>query len=111
MIALYDELQSHTFKDCQSHCLNIAGCCAPEYCERTRAFAKETYGVTLEETGHPVLPFMSEIGCTVKPYLRPECTEFICCIRKHGKKPGDPRWTQKYFALRRKILMIELRNR
>lgn len=110
LIPLYDELQKHTFADCKRHCDNIVGCCQPAYCERTRQFAAE-HGVTLADTGHPTLPFMTDIGCSVQPWLRPECTEYSCTIRDNGKRAGDARWTDRYYELRRKILMARMKQR
>lgn len=106
-IRLYDELQKHTIADCNKFC-NTKTCCVNAYCERTQKFARETYGVELEPTGHPTLLFMTDTGCSVAPHLRPECTEYVCCIRDHGGRSGDPVWTEKYYALRRKILFNEI---
>jgi hypothetical protein len=112
LIPLYDQLQKHTFKDCVKFCNSIASCCQPAYCEKTRTFAAEQYGITLEDTGlHPTLPFMTDTGCSVAPHLRPECTEYSCTIREIGKRLGDATWTTEYYAIRRKILNIQIASR
>lgn len=74
-----------------------------------RSIAKEQWGIELEETGHPTLPFMSATGCTVDPHLRPNCTLHTCDINGLGFKRGDQKWTDRYFKLRAKIEKLEFK--
>jgi|PlaIllAssembly_1097288.scaffolds.fasta_scaffold00016_27 hypothetical protein len=108
LVVLYDKMQKHTIKDCNKYC-NVKTCCQPEYCERARRFAKERYNVTLEDTGQDArLPFMTPTGCVVPPHLRPECTVYVCCIRDQGQRHGNPKWTERYYDLRKQIFWLEL---
>lgn len=61
--------------------------------------ALEFFGVSLEETGHPTLPFMGPGGCTVAPHLRPVCSVHTCGIGSFGSS-GDTAWDQRYWELR-----------
>lgn len=70
-------------------------------------YAKERYGIVLERTSHPTLPFMGENGCTVAPYLRPICSLHQCGICSMGSLKGDPKWTSEYFRLREAIDILE----
>lgn len=109
IVTLYDALYRHTYPECKFRC-DRDQCCDASYCEEARRFSKETYGIDLEDTGHPDLPFMGASGCVVPPHLRPKCTAFLCTIRDRREKVGDPKWTRKYYELRRKILKQRIRD-
>lgn len=104
---LYRQMADLTLPECRDTCRIPFYCCSPHACQVTRSWAKEKYGIELEETDHPILPFMGERGCTVAPYLRPLCTVHTCDINSFGYKPGDDQWTDRYFALRDKIADLE----
>lgn len=53
-------------------------CCDHKYCEEAVRFAREKYGVELQRTNNPDLPFMGDNGCTVAPHLRPICAMHVC---------------------------------
>jgi hypothetical protein len=63
--------------------------------------------VTQYKTDHPTLPFMSDSGCTLPPYLRPLCTLHTCEVNAFGCKRADTKWTEKYFDLREQIEITE----
>lgn len=111
IVRLYQELADHTLSDCNKHCTQMGNCCDAAFCEIARNFAKSEYGVELGDTGHPALPFMGPTGCTVPPHLRPRCTEFVCCIRDHREKPGNPEWTMRYYSLRQQILFVQIQEK
>src|SRR5258708_2687239 len=81
-------------------------CCEKQYCEGTARFAWEKYGIDLQTTGHPELPFMGEHGCTVAPHLRPICTLHMCWISWAAQSSieGNEQKTKAYFDLREDIL-------
>ncbi len=99
---LYQEMSDLTAPECATNCRVPHSCCDEMYCEMADERAKEL-GIVLERTGHTSLPFMGPTGCTVEPYLRPNCTFHTCAINGFGFKPGDLGWTQQYFNLRAKI--------
>lgn len=113
IVAAWQALADHTAPKCGlPHCriipeLRPNRCCDKMYCAMTKDYAKERYGITLPETGHPDLPFMGEKGCTVAPYLRPNCTLHQCGICSMGSLKGDPSWTSEYFRLREEIDRLE----
>jgi hypothetical protein len=83
LVVLYKKIADMTAPICSSgSCEKFRGlknhCCSREYCEVTRKFARERYGVRLAETGNDDLPFMGERGCVVAPHLRPVCSIHIC---------------------------------
>lgn len=90
---------------CAMECRSPQSCCTPDACENTRTYAA-SQGVTLQNTGHPRLPFMGETGCSVSPELRPICTVHVCCINDLGFRPGKEEWTEEYFELREEINQI-----
>lgn len=106
--SLYKEMYDLTAPEC-AKCRVPHSCCDSMYCEFSREWAKNKFGVTLKETGHPRLPFMGESGCTVEPHLRPLCTLHVCDIAGLGYKRNDPNgeWTKKYWKLRNKIEEVE----
>lgn len=108
LIQLYELVAAHTKPVCQNECRVPFSCCNVAYCEMAAEYAKEEWKIELTPTGHPTLPFMGETGCTVPPYLRPNCSLHVCCINPLGFKPGDEQWTKKYFALRHEITKISL---
>lgn len=106
LVVLYEEMASLTKPECEK-CRLPYQCCSPDYCQFTIAYAKESWRVTLQTTDHPTLPLMGEKGCTVAPHLRPLCTVHTCQIAALGCKPGDAKWTNRYFKLRDQISKLE----
>jgi hypothetical protein len=100
LVQLFQQMVDLTAPECALRCRLPHSCCNSYECENTAQYALETYGVTLERTKHPSLPFMGERGCTVAPYLRPLCSVHTCGISTYGCKPGDDEWTERYFNLR-----------
>ncbi len=92
--------------ECAQFCQKKYRCCEKQYCEATAKFAREKYGVELQPTGNPDLPFMGEHGCTVAPHLRPICTLHVCSISWAAKSSieNDEQKTKAYFDLRDRIL-------
>ena len=76
-------------------------CCHRKYCEGARRFAAEKYGIRLENTGHPFVPFMGKSGCVIPPHLRPQCTLHACEITwgNVNREIGG-----QYFPLRQQIV-------
>lgn len=97
---VYRALADHTYPVCASECNIPQSCCDSMYCDITKQWAKEQYGVELTPTQHPTLPFMGPHGCIVEPHLRPLCTLHVCCINGLGYKKDDMIWTDHYFILR-----------
>lgn len=97
-IESFEKMYLHT-KDSCKECKFAYSCCDATYCEMAKEIAKR-WGVTLQETGHPKLPFLGEQGCIVPPHLRPLCTLHDCDINSKGFKPLKFEWTEKYFKLR-----------
>ena len=110
LVELYAEMSAITSPVCAKQCTQDRDkptrCCERKYCELARQFAKERYGLELEETGHPELPFMGSSGCTIAPHLRPICTLHACPISYApvSNIDNDSKRTQEYFNLRHKIL-------
>lgn len=52
-------------------------CCAPIACDNARKWAA-LKGLTLQDTGHPTLPFMGPNGCVLALELKPLCTMHVC---------------------------------
>ena len=100
-IALFAEMAELTKDQCAS-CRVPFLCCTEGQCEVTIAYAKETWGVDLEPTGHPRLQLLGEKGCIAAPHLRPLCTIHTCQIASSECGPTSE-WTDRYFALRREI--------
>ena len=107
LIEAYAQMAAHTRPECASTCVLPHSCCAPEYCESARLWALSEWGVELQETGHPRLPYMGESGCVVPPHLRPICTVHTCEVNSLGFKRGDRAWTTRYFELRDRIDDLE----
>lgn len=93
-------MAEHTLPECQHTCAVPYSCCSPEYCQMAMEYALEEWGVQLQPTGHERLPLLGEHGCIAEPHLRPLCTLHTCQINGIGIKPGDQKWTDKYFELR-----------
>lgn len=102
VVRLFKQMSDLTAPECANICRIPHSCCSPEYCEMTIRLAADN-DVVLEPTGHPMLPLMGAEGCVAPPHLRPNCTFHTCAINNFGFKPGDPKWTKRYFALRAKI--------
>ena len=113
LIALWQKMAEHTCVKCGTpHCRIIEEirpnrCCDQEYCQLTKKYAQERFGIELQPTNHPTLPFMGPTGCTVAPYLRPICSLHQCSINSIGVLRGDPEWTLEYFRLREEIDRLE----
>lgn len=93
MISVFEALARHTAPKC-GQCLAAHACCNRAQCEDTRNFARQTFGIILEDTGEH-LPFLGPTGCTVPPHLRPLCSVHVC--EQHLR---DDDWTERYFDLR-----------
>lgn len=106
LIQLYREMADLTLAECRQ-CKIPLGCCSPEYCDMALSWAKDKWGICLQKTNHPILPFMGESGCTVAPHLRPWCTLHTCEMNAMGIKKDDTEWTEKYFELRYRIEELE----
>ena len=113
LVILYQQMADLTAPECagvgQGSCRVPHSCCDEFACSITREYASSVYGVELEEyEGSPKGAFyLRETGCTVAPYLRPNCTLHTCAINGLGFKSGDRKWTKKYFTLRESIERIE----
>lgn len=78
-----------------------------EHCGIAADYALRYYGVVLEPTGHPTIPFLGPQGCTVPPHLRPICSLHVCSISwAQVSRLIDDQTTDKYFRLRREILRV-----
>jgi hypothetical protein len=106
LVKLYQEMADMTQPECAA-CPVPLSCCGPEYCNLAAKYALKDWGVVLQPTGHPRLPFMGPNGCTVAPHLRPLCAVHTCQINALAFKPGDQEWTDRYFRLRNQIEVIE----
>jgi hypothetical protein len=91
----FRELAEHTAPKC-GECRSPYQCCSTMQCELTAEFALETFGVTLERTDHPTLPFLGPQGCIVAPHMRPICSVHVC--GQHLLQ--DDAWSDRYFELR-----------
>ncbi len=101
-VSLYRQIYELTNGHCG--CTGEYGCCAPEHCEKARAFALRHHGIELQDTGHRI-PFMGPQGCTIPPELRPVCTLHVCHLyAAKAEFPGDPERTARYFELRNRVL-------
>ena len=105
LVNLFQLMSDHTKGRCGTVCgtYNPNRCCDSMYCEITKQYAKEEYGIDLKETGHEILPFMGKDGCTVEPHLRPLCTLHDCKINSLGFEPKNPELTKRYFEIREQI--------
>jgi hypothetical protein len=110
LIALYSEMAALTNQEC-AKCDPPYSCCdfyGGYYCERAIEWADVNWGVTLDRLAIvPNLPLMGLSGCTVEPHLRPICALHVCSVNMYGKKLDDEPWTEKYFALRKRIEDLE----
>jgi hypothetical protein len=112
LVQLYQQMADLTAPECAGigpgSCRCPHSCCDAMACSITKGYALEQ-GVALPE--YPPNPkgafYLSEKGCTVAPHLRPLCTIHTCQINSLGFKPGDEKWTKKYFSLRNKIERLE----
>ncbi len=114
LVVLYQQMADLTAPECAGKGLGSCkvphSCCDHLACSITKQIASEIYGVNdLEEyEGSPRGAFyLRESGCTVAPHLRPHCTMPTCYINGLGFKPGDAKWTRRYFRLRRTIERLE----
>ena len=77
-------------------------CCEKQHCDRAARFARASYGIELQPTGHDI-PFMGPGGCTVPIHLRPICTLHACVFSyAQASNPTEPYW-----QLRQQILEAE----
>lgn len=107
----YQKLYELTEPECQS-CKVQYSCCAPEYCAIAKQYAEEIFDIQLASVDeNATLPFMSESGCIVPPYLRPMCTAHTCQMNSLGYRNRgdglDQEWTQKYNDIRDDITLLE----
>jgi len=109
---LYQKIADLTTPSCcngTAECAQFAArkyrCCERQYCEMARKFAKEKYGIDLQDTGNPDLPFMGENGCSVAPHLRPVCAIHVCSIAWSPVShiENDEEKTKEHMALRDEI--------
>lgn len=104
--AFYREMAALTASECAGGCGGREHrqfrCCERKYCEVAREFARTQYGVEIQETGHPELPFMGESGCVVEAYLRPICALHVCGIAYGGGL--DEVKSREYYRLRNEII-------
>jgi hypothetical protein len=112
LVSLYSKMSVLTSPECAKACRSPHSCCSPEYCELAIQWAKEKWGIDLERVnGRSIrgecLPLLGASGCTCAPHLRPICTIHTCQINSLGFKPGDEKWTKKYFDLRENIEALE----
>lgn len=86
-----------------SQCKGATTCCDEVYCKATIDFAKEEYGITLQETGHKY-PLLGPDGCTAAPHLRPVCALHNCDVAAFGALKGkQPSVGKRYWKLRDRI--------
>jgi len=104
--ALYREMAALTEPECSGGCggreRRLYRCCERRYCEAAREYARTRYGLELQETGHPELPFMGESGCVVDAYLRPICALHVCGIA-YGCGLDEVK-SKEYYRLRNEII-------
>jgi hypothetical protein len=109
---LYQKIADLTTPSCcngTAECAKFAGnkyrCCERKYCDLAARFAKEKYGIELQATGNPDLPFMGETGCVVPPHLRPICAMHVCSVSWAPKShvEGSSEKLREYMELRKQI--------
>lgn len=110
LTVLMKEMADLTLPECRDVCRKPLSCCDEMYCEIAKHYARRNYGVDIEPTNHPILPFMSENGCVVEPHMRPMCAVHVCSIQSLGQKPADVEFNEQYFTLRYRLddLLYEL---
>lgn len=72
----YDELSALTKNACLG-CKSKFSCCQPGTCLIVKEELAEL-GIFPLETGHTRGVYNSENGCTLDPYLRQMCSDFLC---------------------------------
>lgn len=108
LVVLYQRMSELTKPICLSgegECARFTTknrCCARQHCDVAAKFAKDKYGIELQATGHPTIPFMGDHGCTVAPHLRPHCTMQLCSVSWADRSTATP----AYFILRGQILIL-----
>lgn len=112
LVKLYAEMSKLTSPECACTCRVPHSCCSPEYCDLAIEWAKKRWRVELPRSNGKsargeTLPLMGPNGCIAEPHFRPICTIHTCQVNGLGFKPGDPKWTAKYFRLREKIESLE----
>lgn len=93
LVDTFQKLADFTAPKCVS-CRSPFVCCTAQQCADTKAFAKDTFGIELVETGG-ILPFLGPSGCIVAPHLRPICSVHVC-----ESHLDDSEWSEQYFELR-----------
>lgn len=73
---LYEEMFLLTTTACTG-CKSKFSCCTPSSCKITQYELKEL-GISPPETNHKKGVFNSDNGCTLVPYLRQMCSDFLC---------------------------------
>lgn len=116
LVQIYQKMADLTAPECagvgKGSCRVPHSCCDEMACIITKEFAL-TQGVVLQEypPNHKGAFYLGENGCTVAPHLRPICTVHTCQIGSLGFKPGDPKWTKKYFKIRDTIDALESKEK
>lgn len=96
IIQISNKISDLTRDKC-AQCRVPYSCCARHWCNEARKHAVTEYGIDVSvlRTDHPRLPFMSNNGCVVSPYLRPICTIHIC-----EEHLSNETFAEKYYRLR-----------
>jgi hypothetical protein len=113
VIDLFEEMYQLTRPFC-GECRVALSCCDALYCAQAEENLGE-YGIVLEHTDHPTLPFMGKDGCIVPPFARPLCTFHVCDMNAFGflrtkDRKVDVQATDRYFEIRDKIEKITRRE-
>jgi len=107
LVKKWEQMAALTREKCsgigKGACLVPFSCCDRVYCEIAARYAKQEYGVELEKTDHPTLPFMGPNGCTVAPHLRPICAIHVCERSYMADRP----FAKAYFKLRANLDRLE----
>lgn len=98
----YQEMADFTRPRCGA-CPVPNHCCAENYCESTREYARDEWSVTLIPIEGAKLPYLGPKGCIVSPYLRPICTVHVC----DGHLMKDATFAEKYEELREELNVME----
>ncbi len=115
LIVLYQKMADLTAPECAGvgagSCKVPHSCCDSMACSMTKQLAA-TLGVVLPEypENNKGAFYLKDNQCTVAPHMRPHCTMHTCSINGLGFKPGDDKWTKKYFKLRQDIEELEFKE-
>jgi len=103
---LYQEMYELTVGEC-AKCRLPYSCCSRHHCELAKEWAQEEWSMELPPFNDAEIPYLSNQGCVIEPYLRPMCTFHTCEICSLGFKKDDNKWTDRYFDLRHSIDELE----